>query len=213
MFIKVALFYFYFIFLVGTPINNCAKYQHPKHKILYFVEKSQNGIFYQMGPLKNFFLFLFYCMFQNLLQMNSGTKFAAFWMARPLSARILLSAQSTIILTRNLQEAGITVEPKLLRLQLGVLPISNTHPSNNFFVIFMGLFLSFQSLLRPMSLSQRLRQRLRGHRVNVVNVYICGHAIFAKIFSISLNHFSLALVPLIYYPFIWNTSQVPRVRT
>ena len=144
------LFYFYFIFLVGTPINNCAKYQHPKHKILYFVEKSQNGIFYQMGPLKNFLLFLFYCMFQNLLQMNSGTKFAAFWMKfsnpldpRPLSARILLSAQSTIILTRNLQEAGITVEPKLLRLQPGVLPISNTHPSNNFFCYFYGIIFKF----------------------------------------------------------------------
>ena len=62
MFIKVALFYFYFIFLVGTPINNCAKYQHPKHKILYFVEKSQNGIFYQLGPLKNF-IFIFVLLF------------------------------------------------------------------------------------------------------------------------------------------------------
>ena len=32
--------YFYFLSLVGIPMNNCAKYQHPNKKIVFF-EKSQ----------------------------------------------------------------------------------------------------------------------------------------------------------------------------
>ena len=56
-------------------MNDCAKYQHPK-KIKYFLEKSQNCIFYCtfFEGLKMVIVLCF------RTQMNNFTKFATLWM-------------------------------------------------------------------------------------------------------------------------------------
>ena len=45
--------YFYFLFLLGTPMNNCAKYQHPKHKCSIFLKNQKIAFFTFFKGLKN----------------------------------------------------------------------------------------------------------------------------------------------------------------
>ena len=62
-------FYFYFLSVVRTPLNNCAKHQHPEQKFNIFFEKSQNCFFtffgrsYKMGPLKKKKMLIAFSMF------------------------------------------------------------------------------------------------------------------------------------------------------
>ena len=46
-------FYYYFLVLVGTLMNNCAKYQHPKQKFNNFLKNHKIAVLTFFEGLKN----------------------------------------------------------------------------------------------------------------------------------------------------------------
>ena len=59
-------FYFYFLSVVGTPMNNCAKYQHLKQKLFLLLKNYKISFFkffegLKNGPFKDFFLICVLC--------------------------------------------------------------------------------------------------------------------------------------------------------
>ena len=67
LFSKIFNFYFYFLSLVRTPMNNYAKYQHPKQKFSIFLKNHKITCLhfsrvYKNGPFKGNFFKTFFSM-------------------------------------------------------------------------------------------------------------------------------------------------------